>query len=787
MRDREELTPLLVDEPMGGAVEGDEEAPTHAAPPPRILLVDDDEDDYIVTQELLRDTYGSAFKLDWCSTWEDALQAFSADGYDVFLLDQNLGAREGTDLVRTAVASGCNVPIILLTGNADRQLDLEAMRAGAADFLVKGQTSAVLMERSIRYALSQHGGHRRCKRQISWEAPSILLVDDDEDDYILARAMLFEIYGRHCKVDWRSKWEEALRSITEQAHDVYLIDYRLGERTGIELVREAIALGCQGPIILLTGDASREVDLEAMRAGASDYLVKSELTVPLLDRALRYALERYRGELRLAELAKYDQLTGLANRFLFREFLSKTLARAERYHRSVALVFLDLDRFKLINDTLGHQVGDELLRAVSERLRNAVRASDIVARLGGDEFAMVLDEITDPAMVGHFCERILAAFRRPFQIGSDEIRSSTSVGVAIYPMDADNIDDLLKSADTAMYHAKEEGANNFQFYTMDMHLKASRLLTIERDLHHALERREFMLWYQPQIAADSGRVVGLEALLRWQSPGKGIIKPGDFIHVAEETGLIVTIGRWVMQEACEQAKRWIDAGFSDFHVCVNVAARQFRDGTFFDSIKGILQDTNVPPHYLEIELTESSLLKSPDAVQAVLRRLLDIGVRVALDDFGTGYSSLNHLRSFPGTAIKIDQSFVANIETSHDDSQIVKALIQMAHGLGFVIVAEGVETPGQLRALAAQQCDLFQGYLLSFPVPAEEITMEMLAKDHLAPFLAGPGESDGAAGGDCQATAQPAAAPALTEPSPVSRTLTLAPSQQCDGKHAYPG
>ncbi|HOT82625.1 MAG TPA: response regulator, partial [Candidatus Defluviicoccus seviourii] len=201
MRDREELTPLLVDEPMGGAVEGDEEAPTHAAPPPRILLVDDDEDDYIVTQELLRDTYGSAFKLDWCSTWEDALQAFSADGYDVFLLDQNLGAREGTDLVRTAVASGCNVPIILLTGNADRQLDLEAMRAGAADFLVKGQTSAVLMERSIRYALSQHGGHRRCKRQISWEAPSILLVDDDEDDYILARAMLFEIYGRHCKVD----------------------------------------------------------------------------------------------------------------------------------------------------------------------------------------------------------------------------------------------------------------------------------------------------------------------------------------------------------------------------------------------------------------------------------------------------------------------------------------------------------------------------------------------------------------------------------------------------------
>ena len=788
MRDREDLSPLLTDLAASGAAAELGEAPGHAVRPPRVLLIDDDEDDYIVTQDLLRDTYGSAFMLDWVSSWEAAIEVLSSNKHDVYLLDQCLGACEGTDLVRTAVASGCTAPIILLTGNNDRHLDLEAMRAGAADFLVKGQTSSVLMERSIRYALSRQGGHQRARRQIAWETPSILLVDDDEDDYILARAMLFEIYGRKCKVEWRSHWEDALRSITEQAHDVYLIDYRLGERTGIELVREAIALGCQGPIILLTGEASREVDLEAMRAGASDYLVKTELTVPLLDRALRYALERYRGELRLAELAKYDQLTGLANRFLFREFLSKTLARAERYHRSVALVFLDLDRFKLINDTLGHQVGDELLKAVSERLRNAVRTSDIVARLGGDEFAMVLDEITDPAMVGHFCERILAAFRNPFLIGSDEIRSSTSVGVAIYPMDADNIDDLLKSADTAMYHAKEEGANNFQFYTMDMHLKASRLLSIERDLHHALECREFVLCYQPQIAAPAGRIMGLEALLRWQSPGKGIVKPGDFIHVAEETGLIVAIGRWVLQEACAQAKRWLDAGLSGFHVCVNAAARQFRDGSFFDSIKAILQEARVPPEYLEIELTESSLLKSPDAVQSVLRRLLDIGVRVALDDFGTGYSSLTHLRSFPGTAIKIDRTFVANIETSRDDAQIVKALIQMAHGLGFVIVAEGVETPGQLQALAAQQCDIFQGYLLSYPLSAEEITPEIFTRNFLAPFLTAPVAAATVSGEDRVMPAEiPASAVALTKPSPAVGKLVSGSSQRCDANRACQG
>jgi diguanylate cyclase (GGDEF)-like protein len=707
--------------------------PCGTAPAPSILMIDDDEEDYILTQDLLRVAYGPDFCLDWVSNWNDAIAELGQRRHGVYLLDYCLGKRDGIELVREAICRGCEAPIILLTGNGDRDVDLEAMRAGAADYLVKGETTAVVIERSIRYALARHRSSRQVRRQVSWEMPDILLVDDDEDDYILTRGMLTEIYGGRCKVDWVSSWDQALPHFREWRHDAYLIDYRLGERNGIDLVREAIELGCQAPIILLTGDGSREVDLEAMRAGAADYLVKSELTTPLLDRALRYAMERFRGEQRLAELAKFDQLTGLANRVLFREFLGKTLARAERYHRPVALAFLDLDRFKIVNDTLGHHAGDQLLKGVAERLKDCVRASDIVARLGGDEFAIVLDEIVDPLMVGYFCDRVLQALRKPFLIDGEEFHTTTSIGIAIYPMDADNIEDLLKSADTAMYHAKEAGADNFQYYTMSMHIKASKVLSLEKHLHRALERDEFFLCYQPQIGSASGRIVGFEALLRWRRPEQGVVRPADFISVAEETRLIIPIGRWVLHEACAQARRWLDGGTEPFRMSVNVAARQCRDNGFYRTVRDVLLDTGLPPECLEIELTESSLLKDQDAVRQILRRLMEIGVTVALDDFGTGFSSLTHLKTFPGSSIKIDRSFVNSIVTSNADAQIVSGVIQMAHGLDLKVVAEGVESGDQVAVLLRHGCDIFQGYFFSLPLPPEEITPATFEKRFLQP------------------------------------------------------
>jgi diguanylate cyclase (GGDEF)-like protein len=727
---------------------GSLEEPDGTARPPRIMMIDDDEDDHFATQDLLREVYGPDFVLEWASTWEAAVDAVSRSQHDLYLLDYFLGERDGVDLVREGLTRGCEVPIILLTGRGSRDVDHDAMRAGAADYLVKGESTPVMMERSIRYAMTRQRGKRRMKHKVSSETPNILLIDDDEDDYILTRGMLSEIYGGRCKLDWVDNWEKALQHISDNAHDAYLVDYRLGKQNGIDLVREALARGCQAPVILLTGESSREVDLEAMRAGASDFLVKSEITAPLLDRAIRYAMERFRGEQRLTELAKFDQLTGLANRFLFREFLTRTLARAERYHRSVAVVFLDLDRFKLVNDTLGHHAGDGLLQGVAERLRNCVRASDIVARLGGDEFAVVLDEITDPFMIGHFCERILKAIRQPFPIDGEDIRTSTSIGVAVYPMDADNIDDLLKSADTAMYHAKEAGSDNFQFYTMSMHLKASKIMALEKTLNRALERKEFALCYQPQVDR-AGMVVGFEALLRWNHPERGVIAAKDFIQVAEETGLIVPIGRWVLREACLQAKAWHDAGFPPFCVAVNVAPRQFRDGSLIPTVSEVLEETGLPPKMLALEITETSILKNPESVLLSLRKLIDLGVGIALDDFGTGFSSLTHLKNFPGNTIKIDRSFVQNIRLENNDSKIVKAVVQMAHGLGLIVVAEGVETRHHFDILCEQECDQFQGFYFAKPLLASAIDRTLLSRNVLdlpVDRLQAPEEDAGEAG-----------------------------------------
>jgi diguanylate cyclase len=565
--------------------------------------------------------------------------------------------------------------------------------------------------------------------------PRILLIEDDPDDHALTRDLLVDVFASALSLEWVRSWDGGLATVGEARHEIVLVDYRLGGRTGLELVRTAIEQGAAtAPFIVLTGQGSRAIDLEAMRAGASDYLVKSEMTAPLLDRAIRYAIERHRAERRLAELAQFDQLTGLANRVLFRDYLLKTMSRAERHRQLVAVMLLDLDRFKTVNDTYGHEAGDVLLRTIAQRLKSSVRESDLVARLGGDEFVVVMDSVGDPGAIAGFANRLLDVVRQPTPLGGCEVVISASIGISVYPTDVDSIDELLASADAAMYRAKEQGADRFHFYTMAMRVHAAHRLEVENGLRGAVARGEFCLHYQPQVALRTGEVLGMEALLRWQHPRRGLVAPGEFVPLAEETGLIVPIGGWVLRAACRQLRQWQRAGHRALRVAVNFSARQFQDEELADTVAATLRECGLAPRCLEIEITESDILKSPGRVQSVLAEFADLGIRIALDDFGTGYSSLNHLRSFPGASIKIDRSFIRNVCSQRHDAAIVHSLIVMAHSLELTVIAEGVETAEQLAFLRDHQCDVIQGFFVGRPVPVEEISAEVLGQP-LLPHL----------------------------------------------------
>lgn len=694
----------------------------------RILLVEDDRDDYVLTSELLYKIFGTGIEIVWETSWARSLDLLLDEQFEVCLLDYLLGERNGVELVTEAKRCGVGTPLILMSGKGSREIDLAAMEAGAADYLDKGCLSPTLLERSIRYAVRHCRSAQKVDRRQAIRSPRILLIEDDEDDFILTQDLLQEVYGAEFKMDWVRTWQHALTGLSEQSHDIYLLDYRLGQSNGLDLVAEAQLRGFTAPIILLTGQGNRELDLEAMQAGAADYLVKGEITAPLLDRAIRYAIERCRGEQRLTELAQFDQLTGLANRSLFRDYLTRTVSRAARMEAPVAILFLDLDRFKIINDTYGHEVGDELLVCISDRLKHSVRTSDLVARLGGDEFTVVVDGISDPTILSHFAERILAALNEPIRTRGLELSVDASIGIAVYPDDADSPDELLRSADAAMYRAKENGAGSYQFYTITMQIVAYRQRQLEIGLRQALVKNEFEVWYQPQMDLTTGRICGIEALLRWMHPESGLVPPGDFIELAEETGLIVPIGEWVFKSACLKARELHELGQDSVRVAVNFSARQFQEKNLVNSIDDIISSSGIPPQMLEIELTESSILKDPKKAGEVLRGFASQGINLALDDFGTGYSSLKHLQTFPGATIKIDRSFVSNIVTNADDAAIVRAIISMAHNLRLKVIAEGVETNEQLQFLVDLNCDAIQGYLLSKPAPSQEITPEFLAK-----------------------------------------------------------
>jgi len=475
----------------------------------------------------------------------------------------------------------------------------------------------------------------------------------------------------------------------------------------------------------LTGSKSNPIEGRLIGHGGRQVEVEGNLTCShrrgeeaVIWGICRDITERKQAQAQLYHLAHHDLLTGLPNRLFFIDRLRQARALAKRFGQLVAVLFLDLDRFKIVNDTLGHSVGDEMLQQTAQRLTACVRESDTVARLGGDEFTVILGNLSSAEAAEKIAGKLLKALAQPLCIDGRELFTTASIGVSLYPQDGDDPVTLIKKADIAMYQAKARGRNNFQFYVPAMDLDAERRLAMENGMRRALERQEYVLHYQPKVDVASGRITALEALLRWQHPELGLLPPSEFIPLAEETGLIIELGAWALREACAQNRAWQDAGLPRVRVAVNLSGDQLQQQNFTATVARILEETGLQPRYLELEITETVIMRNPDFAAEILGELRSLGVHLAIDDFGTGYSSLSHLKRFAVNTLKIDKIFVRDIESSSTDAAITTAIIAMGNNLSLRIVAEGVETEGQLSFLRKQRCHEIQGFLFSRPLPA---------------------------------------------------------------------
>jgi diguanylate cyclase (GGDEF)-like protein len=549
----------------------------------------------------------------------------------------------------------------------------------------------------------------------------VLLIEDNPGDARLIQEMLAEDPETSFQLNCVDRLSRGLEFLAAGKTGLVLLDLSLPDSNGLDTFAKVYAHSPAVPIIVLTGNDDRTVALSAVKSGAQDYVVKGKLDRELLVRSMQYSIERKRYQEQLEHQANYDALTGLPNRNLLLDRLKQAVF-AQRYVRSIAVVFIDLDHFKFVNDSLGHSAGDKLLQCMADRLRAAVRDGDTVARPGGDEFVLILNDQPNDEVIFSAMQRIIGEVSEPVTIEGKEIYVTCSAGISLHPQDGTDIETLLKNADAAMYRAKEHGRNNFQFYTSEMNRLVSERLALESSLRRALERDEFLLHYQPKLDLKTGAIVGAEALVRWRHPEWGLVLPGRFIPLAEETGLIVRLGEWVLRAACAQNRAWQDAGLKPIAVSVNLSARQFRHERLFKSVAAILSETGLKPEHLEMELTESVVMHDAEKAIEILNGLREIGVHLSVDDFGTGHSSLSYLRSLPIGILKIDGSFVWDIHgrPGKDTGILAQAIISLGHSLKLKVIAEGVETTAQLRFLKAHRCDEAQGFYFSRPVPPEK-------------------------------------------------------------------
>lgn len=555
----------------------------------------------------------------------------------------------------------------------------------------------------------------------------VLIAEDDPvSRRVLQSALLKWGYEVEIACDGREALERLNR---EDAPRLAVLDWMMPEVDGLR-VCQALRKRDGKPYvytILLTAKAQRDDILSGLQAGADDYLLKpfdpQELCLRLLAGRrvldLQAQLISAREAVRLQAVT--DPLTGLPNRLLFADRLSRRIKACRRNRGSIAVMFLDLDHFKAVNDTLGHNVGDHLLKEVAGRLSGALRDADTVARMGGDEFTIVLNEIRDATDAAVAANRVLDCLKDPFVLEGRELLVTGSLGIAVYPQDGGSVEALVRSADIAMYRAKQQGRNRFQMFADHLNAEAVERLNIGNALRRAPERNELALHYQMRLDLDTGITPGLEALIRWHHPEKGLLYPSSFMGIAEDTDLAAAVTSWVLEEACRQNKSWQDSGFLKMDVAVNVSPRFLHRAELVRSVENALARTGLDARYLSLEVTEAAVMHNPEHASAVLEELKQIGVGISIDDFGTGFSSLGSLKKLPIDAVKIDPSFVRNITTSRDDESVSGAIIAMAHGLGIKVVAEGVETIEQLEVLRQMGCDEVQGYFISRPVPANEV------------------------------------------------------------------
>jgi diguanylate cyclase (GGDEF)-like protein len=576
----------------------------------------------------------------------------------------------------------------------------------------------------------------------------VLVVDDDPMIRVLVSESLRQL-GMF--VEEAEHGEMAVETIRHSQPDVILLDVLMPGMDGFDTCAaiRASEHGRHIPIMMMTGLEDIESIDHAFEVGATDFITKP-LNFAILGHRVRYLLRTMRAfesvrqsRKAIHHLAYYDPLTNLPNRRMFTERLHQSLENARRNNRLLGVLFIDIDNFKRINDTFGHSVGDRLLRSVAGQLLTCLRRSDAigrdqdmedipVARLGGDEFTVLLNGIDKAEDAARVARRIIDAIAVPFLIGTEEVVVTPSIGIAVFPYDGDSIEVLIRNADNAMFSAKGRGKNSYEFYTQSMGSTALERLAMEQSLRTACSEQQFEIYYQPKIDLKTRAVVGLEALLRWQHPEQGTIAPDDFIPAAEESGLIVPIGEWVLRNACLQLRRWSDDGLAPMRIGINLSACQFRQSLFCRQIESSLQDAALAPGWLELELTESVIMEDIQNSSQVLRDLRHLGVSISLDDFGTGYSSLSLLKRLPINTLKIDRSFVQEIGNDDDSAAIVEAVITLAHSLRLRVIAEGVETREQLDFLAERGCDEAQGFLFTCPLPAAEMEQWLRDRDAFA-------------------------------------------------------
>lgn len=564
------------------------------------------------------------------------------------------------------------------------------------------------------------------------ERVRVLLVEDDPEDLRRLTDALEQAEGTRFEITSATQVEDALRALREGGHDVVLLDLSLPEGAGTDSLARAKLATASVPFVVLTSRDDEAEALRALRFGAQDYVVKGETDPRVLVRAIRHAMERHRlvsdleaSRRREHYLASHDGLTGLVNRLALLDHFKRALAQAVRHGRKLAVFFVDLDRFKNINDSLGHALGDEVLRRVAERLSNCIRRSDLVARLGGDEFVILVQDVSDEIVPARIAEKVLQTLSQPFLLDGQQYRVTASLGLALFPKDGHEPELLIQQADIAMYRAKSEGRNRYYFYTEGMNQGIGERLELENRLRESAERGNFALAFQPQLDLAFGDVVGVEALVRWPQPDGSLVSPDRFVPLAEETGLIVPIGDWVLRAACAEACTWGRPGRSGPGVSVNVSTVQLRGQILADSVESALRETGLEPGRLTLELTESAVMEPEGRTLATLERLRATGVRIAIDDFGTGYSSLAALRTLPADELKIDRSFVTGMVEDMADAAITQSVVTMAGALGLSVVAEGIETADQGELLLRQGCYRMQGYFFAKPCAGAELREQL--------------------------------------------------------------